>query len=216
MTHLEVEHILVHDLNPWEHNPRKNEKAVEAVKESIEKHGFLQPVLIDQHNRICAGHSRWQAAKELDILKIPCVRKHMSEEQFIDYNLADNKTGELSKWDNKRLRKCMTLLEEITEIHVPGFGDSDIDKIFGHKHQETHGSSEANFGDSGTVDDTIDEEALVKSMTFKLNGKEHRIVTSKLKAIQKEHGLRTLADALLKSLETVKGLTETKIRKGSK
>ncbi len=216
MTRIEVEHVLIHDLKPYEHNPRKNEDAIEAVKASIEKHGFLQPLLIDQDNRICAGHSRWAAAKDLNMIKIPCVRKEMSDGEFIDYNLADNKTGELSKWDNKKLRKCMTLLEEITDIQVPGFQDKDIDKIFGHKHSETHGSSQADFGESGTVDDTIDEEALVKSMTFKLNGKEHRIITSKLQAIKKEHGLRTLADSLLKALENHKGLTDTKIRKGSK
>jgi len=53
-------------------------------------------------------------------------------------------------------------------------------------------------------------------MTFVFNGKEHRQVSSKLKAIKKEHGLRTIADALIKSLEPYKGLSGPRLRKGGK
>lgn len=212
---IEIEHILVFDLKPYEHNPRKNIDAIKVVKESIREHGFLQPILINQDNVICAGHTRWQAAKDLGIKKIPCIRKEMTQAEFINFNLADNKTGQIAKWDKKKLNYCMGILKEISNIKVAGFTDSDIDKIFGHNHNENHSSS-VDFGDAGEVDDEIDEESLVKTMSFKFNGLQYKKVKSKLCAIKNEHGYDNLALALLRAIEPYQGLTETRIRKGNK
>ena len=47
---------------------------------SMQEFGFTVPALIDEANRILAGHGRLEAAKLLGLTSIPCVRvSHMSE-----------------------------------------------------------------------------------------------------------------------------------------
>ena len=213
MSRIELEWISVYDLKPYENNPRVNHQAVAVVAASIEKHGFIQPIMIDQHNTICAGHTRWEAAKSLKMMKIPCIRKEMNEKQFIDFNLTDNKSHQLSKWDKEKLKFCMEMIDDIEAVKCAGFNDSEIDKIFGHSHSETH-STEADFGDSGSMDDTEDPDAIEVNMKFVYSKREHNIVSSKLKAIKKEHGLPSLAHALIKALDGFKASSGPRLRKG--
>lgn len=89
---------------PYENNPRKNDKAVEAVAASIRKFGFQNPILIDEDGVILAGHTRWRAAKALGLKAAPCiVASGLSESQKIAYRIADNKTAELAMWDFSKL-----------------------------------------------------------------------------------------------------------------
>lgn len=202
---MKIEWMLVSKLVPWEHNPRKNNGAIEIVAKLIEQHGFTNPILVNQDNVICAGHTRLEAAKKLDMLEVPVYRKNMTEEEFRQINLSDNKSSELAKWDKKLLKQTMEVLAQLNKI-PPGFSDSEIDKIFGHNHSETH-STET----EGSED--INPDALEKKMTFVFNAKEHRLISSKLKAIKKEHGLPTIAHALMKGLENHKGLSSPRLRK---
>lgn len=49
---------------PYERNPRKNDKAVEAVANSIKEFGFKVPIIIDANNVVVAGHTRLKAVKK--------------------------------------------------------------------------------------------------------------------------------------------------------
>ena len=40
----------ISDLHDYENNPRKNDKAVDAVASSINSFGFKVPVIIDKNN----------------------------------------------------------------------------------------------------------------------------------------------------------------------
>lgn len=87
-------------LKPYEHNPRKNDKAVDALAQSIRASGFRAPILIDEDGVILAGHTRYKAAKKLGLKAAPCVIYHdMTENQKRAYRIADNKINELAKWD---------------------------------------------------------------------------------------------------------------------
>ena len=87
-------------LKPYEHNPRKNDKAVDALAQSIRTSGFRAPILIDENGVILAGHTRYKAAKKLGLKAAPCVIYHdMTENQKRAYRIADNKINELAKWD---------------------------------------------------------------------------------------------------------------------
>lgn len=212
MSRIEIEWISVHDIKPWDDNPRDNKTAIPVIAKSIEKNGWTSSILINQDNMICCGHTRWLAAKSLNILKIPCVRKIMTESEFREINIEDNKTGQIAKWDRPKLRHLMELMDAINNPPL-GFCDAEVDKVFGHSHNETH-STNADFGDAGTMDDSLDENAIEKKMTFIFTGKEHRKVTNKLRAVKKEHDLATIAHALMKVLENVKGSAGPRLKKG--
>ena len=63
------------DIVPYENNPRRNDQAVDAVKESIKQCDYIAPIIIDEDNVILAGHTRYKALKSLgrkeaEVLKI--------------------------------------------------------------------------------------------------------------------------------------------------
>ena len=57
----------VEEIIPYVNNPRKNDKAVEAVASSIKNFGFKVPIVIDSFNEIINGHTRLKAAKKLGL-----------------------------------------------------------------------------------------------------------------------------------------------------
>lgn len=94
------------EVKPYEKNPRKNDKAVEYVANSIKEFGFKVPVVIDKNSVIVCGHTRYKAAKELKLDTIPCIlADDLTDEQIKAYRLADNKVSEKAEWD-------MDLLDE--------------------------------------------------------------------------------------------------------
>ena len=76
-----LEFVSVEDLRPSAKNPRTHsQKQVRELASSMQEFGFTVPALIDEANRILAGHGRLEAAKLLGLTSIPCVRvSHISE-----------------------------------------------------------------------------------------------------------------------------------------
>ena len=112
------------EIKPYEKNPRKNDEAVEYVANSIKEFGFKVPIVIDKNNVIVAGHTRYKAAQELGLEKLPCIiADDLTEEQVKAFRLADNKVGELAEWDFDLLDEE---LDGIFDIDMSDFG-FDID-----------------------------------------------------------------------------------------
>ena len=51
--------VNINDIKPYWRNPRKNDNAVIAVKESIKKYGYTVPIILDSNMTIIAGHTRY-------------------------------------------------------------------------------------------------------------------------------------------------------------
>ena len=101
---MQIKEISLSELVPYERNPRRNDKAVNAVKKSIEQFGFKVPIVIDADNQIVAGHVRFKAARILGFDKLPCiVASDLTPEQVKAFRLIDNKTAELAGWDYGKL-----------------------------------------------------------------------------------------------------------------
>jgi ParB/RepB/Spo0J family partition protein len=129
--------IGIEEIKPYENNPRINSGAVYAVANSIKEFGFLNPIIIDRNNEIIAGHTRYAAARLLELEKIPAVRvEDLTEDQVRAFRLVDNKTAELSGWDWEKLDKELLKIENV-DIESMGFSlnteDLDIDSLFEEK-----------------------------------------------------------------------------------
>ena len=110
----------IDELKPYEKNPRKNDKSVDKVAQSIDQFGFRVPVVIDKDNVIVCGHTRYKAAKKLHLASVPCVvADDLTDEQIKAYRLADNKVGEDSEWDIDLLQGE---LDDIIDIDMADFG----------------------------------------------------------------------------------------------
>lgn len=131
--------LKIGEVKPYEKNPRKNDKSVEKVAESIRQFGFKVPLVIDKDKIIVTGHTRYKAAKKLGIKEIPCIMADdLSDEQIKAYRLADNKVGEDSEWDTTLLSEE---LENIIDIDMSDFGfELDFGADFGGDEPEYYGA----------------------------------------------------------------------------
>ena len=118
----------IDSLIPYENNPRKNDKAVDAVAASIREFGWKVPLVIDKDNVIVCGHTRLKAAEKLGLKEIPCViADDLSEEQIKAFRLADNKVSEQAEWDWDKLNEE---LEGLTlDMEEFGFEFEDLSDI---------------------------------------------------------------------------------------
>ena len=126
MDKLKIEYVDINSIKPYKKNPRKNEKAIPYVMESIKQFGFKNPVILDKDNVIVAGHTRIESAKRLGITEIPCIyADDLTDEQIRAFRLADNKVAEIAEWDIDLLD---TELDDILNIDMSDFGfDLDLE-----------------------------------------------------------------------------------------
>lgn len=103
------------------------------MADSIETFGFINPVVIDENQRIIAGHGRVLAAKLLNHNEVPTVEiRNLSEAQLRTYMIADNKLTDNSSWDEGALRIELEYLSGIDldfELEITGFSTGEIDLI---------------------------------------------------------------------------------------
>jgi DNA modification methylase len=111
-------------LNPG--NPRVNEEAVAQVALSMEKSGYISPIIVDETNTILAGNTRYKALIKMGKDKVPLVIRviGLTQEQKDRFVLADNKTQEFAEWD-------WTKLGVFTEdmLKDVGFSTDEMDRI---------------------------------------------------------------------------------------
>ncbi|MEG1562521.1 MAG: ParB N-terminal domain-containing protein [Bacteroides sp.] len=109
---MNIREISTARLREYENNPRNNDLAVEKVKYSIERFGFLFPVIIDQNYVIVCGHTRVRACRELGIQSVPCIiADELTDEQINLFRLVDNKSSEYSDWDFEKLKSELSLVD---------------------------------------------------------------------------------------------------------
>lgn len=111
------------ELHLYDQNPRRNDDAVRYVVESIKEFGFRAPIIVDCNGTIIAGHTRYKAASQLMMERVPCIiADDLTEEQIRAYRIIDNKVGEMSGWDFDKLEMELNSLD----FNWESFGFSDI------------------------------------------------------------------------------------------
>ena len=104
------------ELIPYERNAKQHDETqIANVAKSIEKYGFVQPIVIDKNNVIVIGHCRALAAKKLGLETVPTVSvENLSEDEVNALRIVDNKANE-SEWN------VDYLLEELANIDLNDF-----------------------------------------------------------------------------------------------
>ena len=104
----------LNEIKPYKNNPRKNENSIKYVENSIRDFGFKVPIVIDKNGEIVAGHTRYEASKNLGLKKVPCiVADDLNDAQIKAFRIADNKVADFSKWDFDKLAEEIKALENI-------------------------------------------------------------------------------------------------------
>jgi hypothetical protein len=120
-------------LRPAVHNARRHsKKQLAQIAKSIERFGFVNPVLISDDFEIVAGHARVEAAKILGLKEVPTARLScLSPAERRAYVIADNRLAELAGWDCDVLAaELKGLLDlQFDDVELTGFALGDIDHI---------------------------------------------------------------------------------------
>lgn len=126
-----VENYKIEDIKMWEDNPRKNDEAVDKLIPLLKEHGVINPVIIDQHGILRAGHTRIKALKKMGRKTVPALIVDFKDEAHaIAYSIADNKSTEWAQWDFGGLKGIIEGLESIDfDLEMTGFDKNEIDKI---------------------------------------------------------------------------------------
>ncbi|PRR97835.1 chromosome partitioning protein ParB [Bacillus sp. NMCN6] len=90
-----VEEIKLKDLRPNPYQPRKtfDNDALSDLKESIQQHGVLQPIIVRKSIKgydIVAGERRFRAAQQAGLTTIPAIVREFSETLMREIALLEN------------------------------------------------------------------------------------------------------------------------------
>ena len=114
---------------------RRTDRSSELIKESLQRYGAARSIVIDEDNRILAGNGTIEGAKAAGIKNVRIIetegdeiiavrRSGLSEDQKVGLALADNRTADLSEWDQEMLHR----LSEEHDIE-PWFNQEDLDEL---------------------------------------------------------------------------------------
>jgi DNA modification methylase len=129
---LELCYIPIADLQPPPRKVRKLDPAhVREVASSISALGFCVPLLVGRDKEIIHGEVSYEAAKQLGLDRLPCVRiGHLSSEEQRVLRLAVNRLTEKGEWDLDRLKiEFEELIVTDAPIEITGFSPAEIDHI---------------------------------------------------------------------------------------
>ena len=114
---------------------RRTDRSASLIKESIDRYGAARSIVIDEDNRILAGNGTIEAAKAAGIKNVRIIesdgteviavrRTGLTEDEKIGVALSDNRSSDLSEWDQEMLRR----LSEEHDIS-PWFDDDDLNEL---------------------------------------------------------------------------------------
>lgn len=122
----------ISELSPAEYNPRKHltpeDDEYQKIKASINKFGYVDPVIINADGTIIGGHQRVTVLSELGYEEIDVVVVDLSKEDEKALNIALNKIS--GEWDEVKLKD---LLLELSlgdyDFTVTGFEQEELDEL---------------------------------------------------------------------------------------
>lgn len=112
-----IEYIKKSELKISKNNPRIHPKEqINIIQKSIEEFSFINPIIIDENNRVLAGHARLLAVN--DNVEVPCLRvNHLTDDEQKDaYMYIDNASYELGKWDIDLKEELENKLPYLTDM----------------------------------------------------------------------------------------------------
>src|SRR5262245_49872701 len=118
------------------HNSREHDrKQLAKLRRSIEKFGFLVPVIVDESGELLCGHARVTAARQLGLISVPAIRAGtLGEVDKRAFIIADNRLAELASWNERSLRRELNFLSDLDidfDFAALGFNTAEVDFILG-------------------------------------------------------------------------------------
>jgi ParB-like chromosome segregation protein Spo0J len=89
MSKLEIRYVSLEEVRPYAGNARTHsKKQIRQIADSIERFGFVNPIIVSSDHEVIAGHGRVAAAKLLGILLRSAVGNDVCSQSDADQPLA--------------------------------------------------------------------------------------------------------------------------------
>jgi DNA modification methylase len=154
------------DYNPREIEPHQ----LEALKRSIDRWGFVEPVIVNKRTGlIVGGHQRTKAAIELAIEEVPVTYVDLDDDAEKALNIALNKIA--GDWDEQKLSDLLADLEKGgQDLEDLGFESGEIDELL----KDLEGESAQLEGDLDEIPEAPAEPITQPGDLWQLG--EHRLL----------------------------------------
>lgn len=100
-----IEKVPITKLKENEKNAKMHD--IDAIVESIEKFGYVTPIVVDETYRVIAGHGRLKALKKLGVDEVVVVVTDLTDDEIEKYMIYDNRLTEIGGWDVKKLKEMI-------------------------------------------------------------------------------------------------------------
>lgn len=125
VTIISTESVPIKSIKPYDHNPRIGN--VDAIAESLESNGQFKPIVVNKKtNRILAGNHTYLAARRLGWTEIIVSWVDTDEERAARIVLADNKTSDEGRYDEKLLAE---LIEGLPDLEGTGYVEDEVEDL---------------------------------------------------------------------------------------
>jgi DNA modification methylase len=140
----------INNLKSDHKNARKRtDRSAKLIAESLQRYGAARSIVIDEDNRILAGNGTIEGAKQAGIKNVRVIetdgseiiavkRIGLTEDEKVGLAISDNRTSDLSEWDNDMLRQLSDEHdlspwfeddELLAEVLEPAEGKTDPDDV---------------------------------------------------------------------------------------
>jgi rubrerythrin len=162
----------INDLKADSKNARKRtNQSATLIQESLQRYGAARSIVIDENDVVLAGNGTLEGAKSAGITKVRVIeatgdeliavrRTDLSDSEKVGLALADNRTAELSAWDNEMLHR-LSMDNDIS----PWFEKEDLSALLG---EATEKIAPEDFDE---LDDDITTEHRCPSCGYEWSGK---------------------------------------------
>lgn len=131
-TEMKMEKRKLSELRPADYNPRKlltpEDKEYQDIKRSIEKFGYVDPIIINSDGTVIGGHQRINVLMDLGYDEADVVIVDLDKDNEKALNIALNKiTGE---WDEIKLKNLLLELDlNEYDLQNTGFSAGEIEDL---------------------------------------------------------------------------------------
>lgn len=118
-----------------------SERNMRAIMDSMQEFGQRQVIVARENGTVIAGNGRLEAARKMGWSHIACVKVDDDDITAMRYAIADNRSGELSEWDEDTLARTLQAVEsEHGSLDGLGFDQSDLDDLLGEDEDDVDSS----------------------------------------------------------------------------
>lgn len=185
---------------PWDRNPRSGD--LDALKESIRRNGFYQPVVVQRStNAVIAGNHRCAALRELGATQVPVVYVDATDEEATRIALADNRTSDLAFYDDHQLFELLdNLIRDGDGLEGTGYDRNAYQLLL-----EGLDTEAVTGGIRQGIDvaDRLDEynELDLRSLILPYSAAEYDVVAAGLVALRARFDVETNAGVVMRLVE---------------